>query len=502
MEIGDLKDKKIALLGMGLENIFLADFLIQNGITDIELRDQKDLLGIGESVPTDAKELLNTILKGSLQQGRDDIEGEVRSSGITHCFGPEYLDGLNKFDVIFRTPGLPYLTPQIQKAKEAGVNISSQIKLFFDLCPAKIIGVTGTKGKGTTATLISEILKKSKERNPNLTSNIFLLGNIGSAAVNHLSEIDAEALVILELSSFQLQDLHKSPYISVVTNLGEDHLNYHQNLEEYWGSKANILKHQTRADYAILNQDYLSTFELVSQTDAKVYYFSGKNLVDEGSYLKSQISNLKNKEVILKMGSYGEVVCTSNELKIVGDHNLENIAAASIVAKICGVQLEQIRKAILEFPGLDHRLEFVAEKNGVKYFNDSFATNPVATLAAIRAFEQPVVLIVGGSEKNLDYDELVREISSNKNIKYVVSIGDTGNRISDLLRLVGYDKVLPGGESMREIVNTAERQAVSGDVILLSPASASFGLFKDYKDRGNQFKSYVQQGWTKSNDKI
>jgi UDP-N-acetylmuramoylalanine--D-glutamate ligase len=482
MEISDLKGKKIALLGMGLENIYLADFLLENEITDIELRDQKDLLEIGESVPDDARELFNQIL----------------SRRLKHLFGNDYLSGLNNFDLIFRTPGLPYLTPEIQGAKESGVEISSQMKLFFDLCPAKIIGVTGTKGKGSTSTLISEILKGSKANNPNLSSDIYLLGNIGQAAVNHLRNIKENDLVILELSSFQLQDMDKSPYISVITNLGEDHLNYHKDLEEYWGSKVNIVKYQTASDYAILNQDFLTSFEIVSQTDAKVYYFSGKNSVEDGAFVKDDGSS---KQVILKLDTYEEVICRSDELNIVGDHNLENIAAATIVAKICGVQLEQISKAVKDFKGLEHRLEYVAEIGGVKFFNDSFATNPVATLAAIRAFQQPLVLVLGGSEKNLDYLELINEIKGNQFIKSIVYIGETGNRLACELKNLGYEKVIPGGDSMSEIVKVAKDQAESDDVVLLSPASASFGLFKNYKERGDQFKQAVNQLQENSNIK-
>lgn len=471
MELGDLKDKKIAILGIGLENIFLGDFLIKNGIKNVELRDQKDLLEIGEGLEDETKEVLNKLL--SVQP--------------KHLFGKDYLSGLKNFDVIFRTPGLPYLTSEIQEAVKSGVTVSSQIKLFFDLCPAKIIGVTGTKGKGTTAKLIESILLSSQE------SKIFLLGNIGKAAINNLDQISKDDLVILELSSFQLQDLEKSPHIAVITNLDSDHLNYHKDLEEYWGAKANILKYQTKNDFAIINQDYLSTFELVSQTEGKVYYFSGKNSVDEGAYvrnIKNQISNTKKREVVLKTDSKEKVVCRSDELNIVGEHNLENIAAAAIVGQIIGANFVDIHKAILNFKGLEHRLEFVAEKRGIKYFNDSFATNPVATIAAIHSFNEPLVLILGGSEKKLGYKNLIEEIIKRENIK-VICIGETGERITSELKLAGYDNIISAGTTMAEIVNSAEQVAESGDVILLSPASASFGLFKDYKDRGNQFKQAV-----------
>lgn len=473
MELSDLYGKKIALLGVGLENVYLADFLLKNEIKNFEFRDKRSAQEIIESLDIEKANKLKKLL-----EDHNLISGDG------------YLNELTGYDVVFRTPGIPFLAPEIQNAKEHGVLVSSQIKLFFDLCSAKIVGVTGTKGKGTTSKLIESILKKS------YSGNIYLLGNIGYAAIDYLDKINPDDIVILELSSFQLQDLEKSPHVAVITNLGEDHLNYHKDLSEYWQSKANIFKYQSKDDFAIINQDYLTAVELAAETLAKTIYFSGKNRVENGAYvkeIKNQISKIKNvEEVILTMAENDEVVCRSDELKIVGNHNMQNIAAAAIVGKIFNIKTEDIHDVVTQYTGLEHRLEHVAEINGVDYYNDSYATNPISTSPALKAFTRPIIAILGGSEKGTSYNELVDEIIANQYIKAIVYIGETGEKIARILRDKKFQKLLsPGGQKMEEIVDVASRIAESGDVVVLSPASASFGLFKNYKDRGEQFKQAV-----------
>jgi UDP-N-acetylmuramoylalanine--D-glutamate ligase len=322
------------------------------------------------------------------------------------------------------------------------------------------------------------------------SSNVFLLGNIGYAAVDYLDKIKSDDVVILELSSFQLQDLDKSPHIAVITNMGEDHLNYHKDLVEYWESKSNILKYQTNKDFAVINQDYLSAIELAVQTSAKIHYFSGKNRVEDGAYLKEISFDLS--EVVLTMTEIDEDLCSSDELKIVGNHNMQNVAASAIVGRIMGVDTQSIHDAVVDFQGLEHRLEHVAEINGVDYYNDSYATNPISTGPALKAFQRPIIAILGGSEKGIDYTGLVDEIMANNNIKAIVYIGETGEKIAEILKDKNFQKTLfPGGQKIEEIVAVASDLAKSGDVVVLSPASASFGLFKNYKDRGEQFKRAV-----------
>lgn len=515
MKLSDLKGKKIALLGVGLENIYLAEFLLKKGVTNIELRDQKS-----------QKELIS-----ALTQEQHQIFKKLLAADIKSQFGADYLLGLEQFDIIFRTPGLSYLTPEIQEAKKAGAIISSQIKLFFDLCPAIIIGVTGTKGKGTTSKLIEEILKKGgdyhrsnsqittdknlkfetnplpaddthqalqagKFQNQNLKkvkngaikqwNNVYLLGNIGEAAISYLDQIQPNDVVILELSSFQLQDLEKSPHIAVVTNLDQDHLDYHRNLHEYQKAKESIVKYQNQTDFAVINQDYEAANKLRDLGQGEKYFFSSREKVENGAYVDFE------GKVILTI-KRDEIICRSDEIKLIGRHNLENIAAAAIAGYLMGVGIKSIKKAVTEFRGLPHRLEFIAQIDGVKYFNDSFSTNPIPTIAAIRSFREPIILILGGSSKGADFTSLAKQIADSS-VKAVITIGIEGTKIKKAIeKLESKVTIIDGANQINEIVGQVKSIAGSGDIVLFSPACASFDMFLNYKDRGEKFVKAVKK---------
>lgn len=353
------------------------------------------------------------------------------------------FDGLEKFDLIIRSPGVYRYRPELLKTK---TEIASKTKLFFDLCPAKIIGVTGTKGKGTTATLIYEILRASGK-------DVYLGGNIGSGVFEFLPKLTPESWVVLELSSFQLIDLHKSPHTAVVLMVTSEHLNWHQNVQEYINAKKNIVVHQTKNDFALVNKDYPNSLEIGKAAAGKIVWISGKE--------------------------------THYQSKLRGEHNQENIAAAVAVAKIIGVPYQ---KVIANFPGLEHRLEEVATVNGITFYNDSFSTTPETAIAAIKAFTEPEIVILGGSSKNSDFTELGKVISQSASVKAVIAIGIEGPRLKKEIKNV---PVFFGGKNMAEIVKLAYNNAISGDIVLLSPACASFDMFDNYKERGNQFKKEV-----------
>ncbi|MFH1863982.1 MAG: UDP-N-acetylmuramoyl-L-alanine--D-glutamate ligase [bacterium] len=374
-------------------------------------------------------------------------------------FDENYLDNLNKFDVIVRSPGVYRYLPEIVRAEKEGVKITSAIKIFFDKCPAKVIGVTGTKGKGTTSTLIYEIVKKAGK-------DVYLAGNIGKPYLELLPKLKKDSYVILELSSFQLIDLTISPHIAVVLNITLDHMDWHKNRTEYVNAKKNIVKHQSISDWAVLNEEYKASKSFSDITRAKVNFFSKKLL--ESKYKKN--------------------------LLLRGEHNLENIAAAVAVAKILKIGDKTILEVLTNFPGLEHRLELVGEINEVKFYNDSFATGPQPTIAAIKSFTEPLTVILGGSEKGLDYEELGREIVKAKNIKKSIIIGEIGNKIIVALKKAKYQGSIINLKTspMQKIVKNAYRNTSPGGVVLLSPAAASFDMFKNYKDRGNQFKEAVQ----------
>lgn len=465
----DLKNKKIGILGLGEENLALVEYLTKLNLS-VTICDKKR--------------------EGEL---KDYLE-KMKNANFDLCLGPGYLDNLSEFDLIFRTPGLPYFNPKIQSAKKAGVEVSSQTKLFFELCPCPIIGVTGTKGKGTTSTLIYEILNnKSEIRNPKSETNpkskiqnpkFFLGGNIGHPPIEFLDKLTKDDVVVLELSSFQLQDMEASPHIAVVLDIKVDHLDYHQDEKEYIFAKANILKHQKKTDLAIINADYFTSVELATLTPAQVYWFSRRKSIDDGAFVGNK------QEFILRVDNNDQEICKTNEVLLKGEHNFENILAAITASYLAGAEIDAIRKGVKSFKGLEHRLEFVRDYRGISFYNDSFSTTPDTTIAAIKSFTQPIILLVGGSEKKADYSKL-GEIIQNSSVKTIISIGETSKRIIETIgenSSIEIDKEIL---SLDQAVKKAFEKANAGDVILLSPASASFDRFKNYKDRGNRFKNNV-----------
>ena len=396
-------------------------------------------------------------------EGRD-VEKYLKNKGavltiLDKKLDPDYLASLSKFDIIVRSPGVYRHIPEIVEAEKAGVKITSAIKIFFDECPGKIIGVTGTKGKGTTSTLIYQILKAAG-------LDVYLAGNIGKPMLELLSVLTSKSYVVLEMSSFQLIDMDKSPNISVVLNITEDHLDWHKDREEYVNAKENIVKFQKPSDFTVLNEEYETPKSFEKDAKGKVLFFSKKSL------------DAKFKEKLLLRGK----------------HNLENIAAAVEVAKIVGVDEDLILKTVQSFKGLEHRLELVNTICDVTFYNDSFATGPQPTIAAINSFTEPETLILGGSDKGLDYQELGKIISEKENVKNIILIGETKFKIRMSLQIVNRELHIVGLDktNMMEIVEIAYKITKPGGVVILSPASASFDMFKNYKDRGNQFKEAVK----------
>ena len=412
----NLKGKKIGVIGLGINNQKLVDYFKKHGL-DFEIVDN--------------------------WKANSDLVGK-----------------LDHFDIIFRTPGLPYLSPAIVQAKQKGVEISSQTKLFFDLCPCPIIGVTGTKGKGTTSTLISKILEAGDHK-------VWLAGNIGTDPFEFVDFLHPTDIVVLELSSFQLQDMHKSPHIAVVLNITADHLDEsgtysksaHGSLKEYFEAKTQILAHQSEKDFAVISH-------LLPDSVQKIGH--GRKII----FRPDEVQDFEN--------------------HLIGRHNLENIAAANAVAKILGVPEIKVREAVSKFDGLPHRLQKVLVKNGITYIDDSISTNEDSTIAAIQAFSQPLILILGGSSKGLDYKKLGQVITEADHLKGLVVVGEEAPKILEVTK--GYKgTILTGAKSMGEIVAMAESIAESGDTVLLSPAAASFDMFKSYKDRAEQFVKEISK---------
>ncbi len=459
------KDKKVAVVGSGVEGLSSARFLKEKG-AQVTVLDQKK----EDEIDKDTRKIL-------------------RENDIEILGGKEYLKNLLKYDLVVRSPGvkLELLEKYVLRDK-----ITSQIKLFFDLCPCPIIGVTGTKGKGTTSSLVYEMLRKQ-------AFDVYLGGNIGKPPLDFLDKLNTQPVspqggskVILELSSFQLQDLTKSPHIAIMLMTTSEHLDYHKNTEEYVDSKRNILRFQTSSDIAIVNKDYPASSESDIHTEGKVYKVSRESMVQDGCYvedgkIKARTTFGKNKTRVL------EIIKTSDIL-LPGKHNLENVCAAVMAALLLGVSKENIAEVLKTFKGLEHRLELIREVNGVRFYDDSFSTIPETTIAAINAFKESEILILGGSSKNSNFEELGKIISSSNNIKAIIGIGTEWHRIKAEFKISNFKfKIVEGCKSMHEIVDKASKLAKRRDVVLLSPACASFDMFKNYKDRGNQFKEEVKK---------
>lgn len=393
-------------------------------------------------------------------------------------FGPAYLDSLDRLDIVFRSPGIPRGLKPLLAAEKKGVEISSATKLFFKLCHGRIIGVTGTKGKGTTATLIYEILRAGQK-------DAYLGGNIGAVLLDSLPAIDRETFVILELSSFQLEDLDVSPSYAVVLGIVPEHLDHHPSAEHYVSAKSNIVAHQTPRDRAVLCADYPMTKRLAIGLASKKYWISTQSVAEPGGYQAGGrlCFNLDGRE---------EIICHTDELRLAGKHNWQNVLAAAVIARLAGVGMAHIRRAVLNFRGLPHRLQIVGSYNGVTYVNDSLSTIPESAIAAIDTFPAPKIMILGGSEKFSDYRHLAETIAASR-VRGVFLIGQTASKIKRALRDAKYSGVIADDkDNLQAVVRGASSMASRGDVVLLSPAAASFGLFKDYADRGRQFEQAVK----------
>src|SRR5579872_200337 len=454
MQLKDLKNKKIGIIGFGIEGRAVAQFLNSNAIS-FDIFDRDASLDF-EEFPESKKFL-----------------------------GSSYLQNLEGYDVLFRSPGVKFF-PEILAAQKNGAVLTSQIKYFFDNCPGKIIGVTGTKGKGTTATLLYKMLSAAGFRT-------FIGGNLGTEILNLLGQLKNDDFVVLELSSFQLADLQKSPHLAIVLMVTSEHQDYHNDVEEYIQAKTAITNFQGPEDLALINIDFQGSRKIGELGQAKKYYIhtTGDAAVD----IKQGIvaDKTTGKIEFVEHGQYSEFLKIS-ELLLPGYHNVQNIAAASLAAKLLGVDLELIKKVARDFSGYEHRLEFVTERAGIKFYNDSSGASIEACLAAVDAFTQNEILILGGFDKKGDYADLCQKLSERKNIKAVVVIGQIAETLVKNLKNSNLSgQILSGAADLSEAFEQIGSVAEAGDIVLLAPATSSFDWFKNYKDRGDQFKKLAME---------
>jgi UDP-N-acetylmuramoylalanine--D-glutamate ligase len=396
-----------------------------------------------------------------------DIHKELPPD-VASQLGDGYLHDLDRFDVIVRTAGL---NPNLILAANAGVEdkITTAVNEFMRVCPTRnIIGITGTKGKGTTSTLITKMLQATGK-------DVFLGGNIGIPPFEFLDKITPNSWVVLELSSFQLYDLKHSPHIAVCLMVVPEHLNWHSDMEDYIHAKSQLFAHQSPKDIAIYFGDNEISHRIASSSPgAKISFYA-----EPGAYIEDD-------HIVID----GQQICHVNELQLLGRHNWQNACAAVTAVWQVTQDVAALKSVLTTFTGLEHRLEFVRTVNDVDYYDDSFGTTPETAIVAIQAFEEPKVVILGGSDKGVSFDELAKTVKES-NVRHAILIGDVAPQIRLALQNIGFNNFSDGGTTMTQMVNAAKNAAKPGDVVLLSTGCASFGLFENYKDRGNQFQKVV-----------
>ncbi|MGN0985569.1 MAG: UDP-N-acetylmuramoyl-L-alanine--D-glutamate ligase [Candidatus Enterenecus sp.] len=444
-----MKGKQIAVIGIGVSNTPLIEKMLEAGLA-VSACDKRSREAFGGLI--------------------EDLERK----GLQVHLGPDYLEHLDQADVIFRTPGMRPDLPQLTRAVERGTRLTSEMEAFFALCPCRIIAVTGSDGKTTTTTIIAGMLEKAGYR-------VFVGGNIGHPLLCEVDSINPDDIVVLELSSFQLMTMEQSPSIAVVTNLAPNHLDVHKDMEEYIAAKRNIFAHQDSGDRVILNADNEITAAFAKEARGAVTLFSRTKQLDRGVCLKDG-----------RIVDHNRPVLAAEDILLPGLHNLENYMAA--IAAVDGlVPDEAIRSFAKTFAGVPHRIELVRELDGVRWYNDSIASSPSRTIAGLRSFDQKVILIAGGYDKHIPYDVLGPQITTS--VKHLILTGDTAEKIRQAT--LDAPNYRPGGpeitmcEDLKEAVERAHAAAQPGDVVILSPASASFDRFRNFEERGNVFKELV-----------
>ena len=449
-----IRFRKIAIIGLGVSNIPLIDYLYEKKARVTVFDDREK-----EKIPAEIIKKIN--------------EYQFETS-----FGKDNLKKLKNFDIIFRSPSCMPTKKELKEEEKRGALVTTEIEMLMQMCPSKIIGVTGSDGKTTTTSLIYSILKKAG-------FNTYLGGNIGTPLFTKLSEMKPEDIVVLELSSFQLMEMKISPHIGVITNITPNHLNIHKDYQEYIDAKKNIFKYQNENDKIILNYDNEITRNCAKEAKSKVVFFSGKEKLENGFIVDGKIIKECNDGI-------RKHILDTKDILLRGEHNYENVATALAATKDL-VEQEIAVNAVKEFKAVEHRLEFVREINKVKWYNDSVSSSPTRTIAGLNSFEEEIVLIAGGYDKNLDYTPIAKPIL--EKVKTLILLGQTSGKIFEAVKneeeKTNKKIDIYMCNTLEEAVNLAKKSAKQEQVVLFSPASASFDMFKNFADRGEQFKNLV-----------
>lgn len=451
----DIVGKKIAIIGLGISNKPLINYLnnLKAKITVFDNRTQEKI--------------------------DKDIWEDINKYHIKHYLGNDYLKNLVGFDYIFRSPSCRPDLPEIEEEVKRGAILTSEIEMVLKLTPSKTIGITGSDGKTTTTSLVYEILRRKYK--------CFLGGNIGTPLFTKISEMRPEDIVVLELSSFQLMNMKLSTDYAIITNISPNHLNVHKDYKEYINSKANIFQNQDENGVLVVNYDNDITKNLGKQAKGRVVYFSRKEKIPNGVIFDEDIIKICDNDL-------RRHVINRKDIKIRGLHNIENICAAVAVTKDL-VTPEEQKKAIEQFTGVEHRLEFVREINDVKWYNDSIASSPNRTIAGLNSYDERIVLIAGGRDKQLDYDPIATPII--EHVDTLIVMGETAEKIKNAVirELKRQNKTLDiiKVANVEEAVKKAKEKAKPKQIVLFSPASTSFDMFKNFEERGKKFKEEVNK---------
>ena len=449
----ECKDKKVLVVGTGISGIAAAKLLLNKGAI-VTLYDEKTTV--------------------NQEQIQDQLQADTKVSVI--C-GTLSLTVINETDLLVLSPGVPVDQPWIVKMKENGIPVWGEIELAFLFDRGTTVAITGTNGKTTTTALTGEIMKT-------IYPEVFVVGNIGVPYTEMVTQTTETSVTVAEISSFQLETIQEfHPHVSAILNITPDHLNRHHTMENYIAVKAEIAKNQSKDDICILNYEDEALRKIGENLSCQVIWFSGKRRLIKGLFLE-------NNHIIYCSEGTDTIIIDVGEMNIIGVHNYENAMAAIACGLSMKVPLSSIQKALMNFRAVEHRIEFVAEKNGVKYYNDSKGTNPDASIQAVRAMPAKTVLIGGGYDKGSEYDEWIE--SFNGKVSYLVLMGQTREKIAECARRHGFDSIV-FVESMEEAVEFGKAHTEPGDCVLLSPCCASWGMFKNYEERGRIFKELVHQ---------
>ena len=454
-----VKDKNVLVFGSGISGEAACALLLKEE-AKVVLYDGNDKLNpeeIRAKIEGGDSESLEIIL-GTLE---GDRKGEL----------------LDKLSLVVMSPGVPTDLPIVNEMREKGLPIWGEIELAYVFGKGDVLAITGTNGKTTTTSLLGEIMK-------NYAQSSFVVGNIGNPYTSIALQTREDSVIVAEMSSFQLETIQTfRPRVSAILNITPDHLNRHHTMEAYIEAKENIAKNQTPEDICVLNYEDEETRKMADEFQASVLFFSSKHKLEQGIYLDGE-------DIVYKpeKEKEGTVICKTGELQILGVHNYENVMAAVAMAAAYGVDLDVIRKSVLAFKGVEHRIEYVAEKNGVVYYNDSKGTNPDAAIKGIQAMNRPTVLIGGGYDKDSAYDEWIDSFDGK--VKKLVLLGATRDKIAETARAHGFEEIVMA-DTFEEAFAKCVENAKPGDAVLLSPACASWGMFKNYEERGDKFKELV-----------